>query len=249
MKKNDESTSDNTETTMKKNDQKSTSRKKKNANQRNSVGSTESRTETGKIRNRSNAQLPDQARVVDRLEEKTDAGKFIDHPAASVTSRGVPLKVRQQDGMTYIDGDQSSLIQTFGTSDPDLGLRLFLQVCATLPPELRGDCNYVLSVFRAIGPKDGVEGILAAQMAAVSTAAMHFSALATAAGQPAEFVEANVNLASKLSRTFTAQMEALNRHRGTISHPLVVGNVNVNDGGRAIVGSVQHSGPEEDQGQ
>jgi hypothetical protein len=73
---------------------------------------------------------------------------------------------------------------------------------------------------------------------------MHFSALATTPGQPAEVADANVNLASKLFRTFTAQMEALNRHRGTISHPLVVGNVNVNDGGQAVVGSVQHSGPE-----
>jgi hypothetical protein len=227
---------------MKKNDKKSTSQKKINASQRNSVGFTEPRTETGKIRNRSNPQLPDQPRVVDRLQEKTDAGKVIHHPAASITSRGGPLKFRQQDGMNPIDGDQSSFVQTFGTSDADLGSSLFLQASATLPPGLRGDGNYVLSVLRGIGPKDELEGLLAGQMVGVNAAAMHFLALATASGQPAELVHANVNLASKLFRTFTAQMDALNRHRGTMSHPLVVGNVNVNDGGQAIVGSVQHSG-------
>ena len=39
-------------------------------------------------------------------------------------------------------------------------------------------------------------------------------------------------------------MDALNRYRGKIGHPVVVGNVNVNDGGQAIVGSVQRSGSE-----
>ncbi len=37
-------------------------------------------------------------------------------------------------------------------------------------------------------------------------------------------------------------MEALNRHRGKIGQPMVVGNVNVNDGGQAIVGAVSHDG-------
>jgi len=81
-------------------------------------------------------------------------------------------------------------------------------------------------------------------MVAVSAAAMHFLELGTTPGQPSDAAEAHVNSANKLFRTYTAQMEALNRHRGTISHPLVVGSVNVNDGGQAIVGSVQRSDSE-----
>lgn len=38
-------------------------------------------------------------------------------------------------------------------------------------------------------------------------------------------------------------MEALNRHRGKITQPMVVGNVNIADGGQAIAGSVNHPGP------
>ena len=82
------------------------------------------------------------------------------------------------------------------------------------------------------------------QMVGVSAGAMHFLGLAATPGQPSDAVESNVNTAIKLFRTYTAQIEALNRHRGTISHPLVVGSVNVNDGGQAIVGSVQRSGSE-----
>jgi hypothetical protein len=56
-------------------------------------------------------------------------------------------------------------------------------------------------------------------------------------------LDANVNRANKLLRTFMAQMEALNRHRGKIIQPMVVGNVNIADGGQAIVGPVNHPGP------
>ena len=40
-------------------------------------------------------------------------------------------------------------------------------------------------------------------------------------------------------------MEALNRNRGKISQQMVVGNVNVSEGGQAIVGSVEHRGTKE----
>lgn len=52
----------------------------------------------------------------------------------------------------------------------------------------------------------------------------------------------NMNRATKLLRTFTTQMEALNRPCGKIGQPVVVGNVNVSDGGQAIVGPVSHDG-------
>ena len=60
--------------------------------------------------------------------------------------------------------------------------------------------------------------------------------------QTMEGVDANINHATKLSRTFTTQMEALNRHRGKIGQQMVVGNVNVNAGGQAIVGPVSRGG-------
>ncbi len=56
-------------------------------------------------------------------------------------------------------------------------------------------------------------------------------------------MDANINHATKLTRTYTAQMEALNRHRGKVGQQMLVGNVNVNEGGQAIVGPVSRTGP------
>ncbi len=51
----------------------------------------------------------------------------------------------------------------------------------------------------------------------------------------AELMDTYINGATKLLRTFTAQMEALNRHRGAVSEQMIVGDVNVSKGGQTIV--------------
>jgi hypothetical protein len=214
------------------------------ANRRKSVPSTETKPDTGEPGSRVGSLSPNEPGLLDRRQVETEAGTLISRPVASITTRGTPLKVRQQSGMTYIDGDESSYSRTFGTSDTDLGSRLFIRVVNSLPAGLPDNHNYILSALQGIGPKDAIEGLLAGNMVAVNDAAMHFLARATAQGQSSEAVDANVNWANKLFRTFTAQIEALNRYRGKIGHPVVVGNVSVNDGGQAIVGCVQHSGSE-----
>ena len=80
-------------------------------------------------------------------------------------------------------------------------------------------------------------------MMGVHNLAMECLRRASLEGQTFEGVDANVNRAVRLLRTFTSQMEALNRHRGKVGQQMVVGNVNVNDGGQAIVGPVSHPGP------
>jgi len=78
------------------------------------------------------------------------------------------------------------------------------------------------------------------QMMGVHNLAMECLKRASSEKQTTEGVDAHINRATKLLRTFTTQMEALNRHRGKVSQQVVVGNVNVNEGGRAIVGPVSH---------
>ena len=51
--------------------------------------------------------------------------------------------------------------------------------------------------------------------------------------------DSNGNLAIKLLRTFTTQLEALQRYRGKGQQKVTVEHVNVNAGGQAIVGTVQ----------
>ena len=59
--------------------------------------------------------------------------------------------------------------------------------------------------------------------------------------QTADGVERNINRATKLMRTFVAQMEALTRYRGKGQQKVTVEHVHVNAGGQAIVGSVTHA--------
>jgi hypothetical protein len=54
--------------------------------------------------------------------------------------------------------------------------------------------------------------------------------------------DSNGNLATKLLRTFTMQVEALQRYRGKGQQKVTVEHVHVHSGGQAIVGSVLPGG-------
>jgi hypothetical protein len=109
-----------------------------------------------------------------------------------------------------------------------------VDVCAT---------NFMLSVVKGIQPKDQLEAMLAAQMAAVHVSTMTFARrLANATTDPArENAERTLN---KLARTFTTQLEALKRYRSTGEQKMTVEHqhVTVNEGGQAIVGNVNTGG-------
>ena len=55
-------------------------------------------------------------------------------------------------------------------------------------------------------------------MMGVHNLAMECLMRASSEKQTIEGVDANINRATKLLRTFTTQMEPLNRHRGKVSH-------------------------------
>ena len=132
----------------------------------------------------------------------------------------------------------------FGTKDKDLTRALVDQVVnVTLNSAGKHDVQnlkWALPTIYGIGPKDELEGLLAVQMMGVHSLAIECLQRASREDQTICGMDANINYATKLLRTFTAQMEALNRHRGKVGQPMVVGNVNVNEGGQAIVGPVSH---------
>lgn len=94
---------------------------------------------------------------------------------------------------------------------------------------------------RRLGP-DGVEAMLAVQMVAIHNAAMGFLRKATLPEQSFEGMEANVNRATKLLRTYVAQVEALSRFRTKGQQTIKVEHVTVESGGQAVVGNVQVGG-------
>jgi hypothetical protein len=100
--------------------------------------------------------------------------------------------------------------------------------------------NFMLSVVEGIKPKDQLETMLAAQMAAIHTATMTFARRLAHVETIAQQDSAERAL-NKLARTYAMQMEALKRYRTGGEQKVTVHHVSVNDGGQAIVGNVNQA--------
>jgi hypothetical protein len=97
--------------------------------------------------------------------------------------------------------------------------------------------NFMLSVVKDAKPKDQLEAMLAAQMAAVHMATMTFAQrLARLENIPQQ--DSAWRAFNQLTRTFAMQMEALKRYRTGGEQKVTVQHVSVSQGGQAIVGNV-----------
>jgi hypothetical protein len=120
------------------------------------------------------------------------------------------------------------------------------QVCRALveaeDPRLRAvQHEAALAALEEIGPRDPIEGMLAAQIVAAYDAAMMCLHL-MAQEQRLGVRETSLNQANKLMRSCAALVEALNKHRGKGQQVVRVEHVTVQAGGQAIVGAVSQGG-------
>jgi hypothetical protein len=90
-----------------------------------------------------------------------------------------------------------------------------------------------------IGPRDEIEGMIAAQLLAAHDASMECYRRAMIGDQTFEGRQENLNQANKLSRTYAVLLDALNRHRGKGQQKVTVEHVHVHAGGQAVVGTVE----------
>lgn len=109
-----------------------------------------------------------------------------------------------------------------------------------LDPNDKG-VEFMLSVVKGIEPKDQVEAMLASQMAAVQMATMTF-ARRLAHVETIKQQDSALQAFTKLARCFTAQVEALKKYRSNGQQKVIVEHVTVNEGGQAIVGTVEQGG-------
>jgi hypothetical protein len=93
-----------------------------------------------------------------------------------------------------------------------------------------------------IGPKDELEGMMAAQLLAAHNAAMECYRRAMLGELTFEGRRENLSQANKLSRTHAVLLDALNRHRGKGQQKVTVEHVHVHSGGQAVVGMVETPG-------
>jgi len=100
-----------------------------------------------------------------------------------------------------------------------------------------------VAALAGIGPKDEIEGMIAAQLIAAHCAAMECYRRAMGSEQTFEGQHENLRQATKLSRASAALVDTLNRHRGKGQQKVTVEHVHVHSGGQAIVGTVERSNP------
>ena len=99
-----------------------------------------------------------------------------------------------------------------------------------------------LLALAAIGPKDELEAMMAAQLLAAHNATMECYRRAMHPEQTFQGRSEELTQANKLSRTYATLVEALNRHRGKGQQKVTVEHVHVHAGGQAVVGVVEPAG-------
>jgi hypothetical protein len=139
----------------------------------------------------------------------------------------------------------SLALQALGLTDGETYRALINQIinAATKGKDVDMDAvNSMLGMVQAIEPRDTLEAMLATQMAAVHFTTMTFARRLNHVDTIPQQDSAS-NAFNKLARTFAAQIEALNRHRGKGQQQVTVTHMHVHDGGQAIVaGNVQGGG-------
>lgn len=161
------------------------------------------------------------------------------------------ISVEMVDGIAHLSigknsdpDDRLRLMAAMGTYDLDFLSPLLSQIGNSVAAKgemQETSLQFVIAFIKSIEPESEIETMLAAQMAAVHICALdasrrYLSTTSLAGKDSAE------RAMTKLTRTFTTQMEALKRHRAKAQQTVRVERVNVESGGQAIVGDVSHRG-------
>ena len=106
--------------------------------------------------------------------------------------------------------------------------------------EVQREALYVkaIDLFESLKPADGLEGMLATQMVGTHNAAVESLRRAMIYNQSLEAQKVYLSQAERLMGMYMRQVDALAKHRGKAQPNITVGQVNVESGGRAIVGNV-----------
>jgi hypothetical protein len=155
------------------------------------------------------------------------------------TRRRAPrFAVHQQEGGpiqmapagVHADAAAARVMNAFGITNLDLAERLMMQIITVThlqssnEPVAEANLNAALAAVTGIAPRDEAEAMLAAQMIGVHWVAMD---LLRKANDRALLNDAG-NMAVKLLRTFTTQLETLKRYRSAGEQHVVVQHQHVN---------------------
>lgn len=188
--------------------------------------------------------------------EKTALRKQLDRIAAAPAAPRLKVAKDEKVPTIALDHPDKSiayglLMEALGTASYDFVTGLLTQLANA---GLQGGqidengLNFMLSVIKDIKPRDQLEAMLAAQMAAIHMTTMTFvRRLAHVENIPQQ--DSAGNALNKLTRTYATQMETLKRYRTGGEQKVTVQHVSVSEGGQAIVGNVTQTPHENAPGQ
>ena len=192
----------------------------------------------------------EEAQAPPTLAEQAIVDQFLKRGEGRLPAPRVTARPKPNQGMEIIEptgANALGLMLAFGTIEPAVAKLLLTGLISAAcegsraKPPSEEEINRALAAVHGIGAKDGVEGMLAVQMVATHGAAVRALRLL----QNSEAIsqqDSNGNLAVKLMRTFTAQVEALHRYRSKGQQKVTVEHVHVHSGGQAVVGVVENPG-------
>jgi hypothetical protein len=182
---------------------------------------------------------PEERAAVESNRRRKAAQPAVRVSPALTETNGLQIAIEHRDK----DAALMLLAEALGTADNDFLDGLISQLVLTNSRDGRIDkisFDLMLSIIKGVKPRDQLESMLAAQMAAVHQVTMKLAAQLNRAGKtdPQEILAF-----SKFTRTFATQLEALKRYRTGGEQKVTVQHVSVSEGGQAIVGNVTHAAP------
>lgn len=181
------------------------------------------------------------------LPDNSEGKSEVDTPlAAKWPARPKMKTARAEDGVLTLEGslaEHQEVTDALASSSGDFQSYCLTQLLTILAPKATEDfahqMNTALAMLTSIAPRDEMEAMLAVQMIAANHAALEMTSRCVRS-ERMDFKANYGNLATKFSRTFVAQMEALGRHRR--GGKQIVEHVHVNAGGQAVIAGTVNTG-------
>jgi hypothetical protein len=141
---------------------------------------------------------------------------------------------------------QASICKATGSSNMNFAKNIYTSCAHALttnpsdPKQITDKLNEALVALNAFKPADEIEAMLISKMIVMHFQSMEFFRRSTLENQMSAGIDLNVNRSTKLTRLYNETLETLMRYRRKGEQKVVVQHqyINVNDGGKAVVGGV-----------
>lgn len=183
---------------------------------------------------------------IDYVKNSPSVDKDIFQVAAGVRDEGKriqPVYEKELSSKDAKDEFYARLYATTGSTNYEVGVSLLSGACEATAKstesfeELVNHLNIIAKMLQEFEPRDGVEGQLLVQLIVLHQQSMSWLGSAMRA-ERVDFANTYLNGASKLLARHHETLDAFINYRRRGEQRVYVEHVNVNDGGKAIIGDV-----------